>query len=84
VRYFERMQKQDEQTYFTKIEAAMYLRCSPRSVDNFLARNELRAYKLTSKKLLLARDDLDAFVRRHRADADIDNIVEECMCDVHK
>jgi len=71
-----------EQTYFTKAEAADYLRCSQRTIDYARERNKLRAYRLDKKKLLFARVDLDAFVRQHSASADLDSIVDEVMSEL--
>jgi excisionase family DNA binding protein len=53
----------EQQTYFTKSEAAQYLRCSLRFIDYVRARNELKAYRL-NRKLLFVREDLDAFARK--------------------
>lgn len=50
--------------YFTKIEAAEYLRFSPRVIENLLARGDLKAYR-PGRRLLFRREDLDAFVERY-------------------
>jgi excisionase family DNA binding protein len=54
-----------EQHYYTKIEAAQYLRRSPRTIDSLLARGELKAYRPGARKLLFAREELDAYVKRY-------------------
>jgi excisionase family DNA binding protein len=56
----------EPQTYFTKDEAAKYLRCSPRYIDTLRERHELSAMRLNRKKLLFARADLDALAQRHK------------------
>lgn len=71
-----------EQVYFTKSEAAEYLRCSPRMIDYMRERNELKAFRLDRKKLLFAREDLDRFVRQKQAGADLDRIVDETVAEV--
>jgi len=71
-----------EQAYFTKAEAADYLRCSQRMIDYARERNDLRAYRLTAKKLLFAREDLDRFVRGKQAGADLDAIVDAVVAEV--
>lgn len=71
-----------EQNYFTKKEAAAYLRCSLRLIDMFLASGDLRGYKLTGKKLLFARNDLDRFARRRTARTDLDAIVNETVAEL--
>ena len=75
-----------EQAYFTKSEAAQYLRCSLRFIDYARERNELKAFRL-NRKLLFAREDLDMFARRRVANSDIarivDEVVAEVMSDVH-
>jgi excisionase family DNA binding protein len=60
------MNIQHEQVYFTKSEAAQYLRCSLRFIDYARERDELKAFRL-NRKLLFARNDLDAFVRKRAA-----------------
>lgn len=71
-----------EQAYFTKAEAAEYLRCSQRTIDYARERSELKAFRLEKKNLLFARDDLDAFVHRRSANADLDKIVAEVVSEV--
>jgi excisionase family DNA binding protein len=60
-----------QQQYFTKLEAAQYLRCSLRLLDYARERNELKAFRL-HRKLIFSREDLDAFVRRQGANVDLD------------
>ena len=74
----------NEQVYFTKAEAADYLRCSLRMIDYARERNELKAFRLDRKKLLFAREDLDAFVRRRGAGADLDRLVNEVVSELSK
>jgi excisionase family DNA binding protein len=76
------MQAQENQVYFTKREAARYLRCSLRTIDNFLSRKQLRAYKLTEKKLLFVREDLDSFAQRQVANSSIDKLVDEVLAEL--
>lgn len=70
-----------QQTYFTKAEAAQYLRCSLRFLDYARERNELKAFRL-NRKLLFARDELDAFVRRRVATNNLDKIIEDVMSEL--
>lgn len=65
-----------EQKYFTREEAADYLRMSPRMLDNLSEAGDLRRAKLGEErksKVLFRRVDLDAYVEgqlemdRHRA-----------------
>ena len=63
-----------EQVYFTKAEAAEYLRCSPRALDYARARDELKAYRPDRKKLLFTREDLDAFARKRAVSVDSNRI----------
>ena len=75
------MNIQDAQAYFTKSEAATYLRCSLRFIDYARERNELKAFRL-NRKLLFAREDLDAFVRKRAANVDLDRIVDEVVSEL--
>jgi len=77
------MNKFFAQKYFTKAEAAEYLRCSIRTIDYLRERNELSAYKL-SRKLLFKRNDLDALVEKNRADSDLDKIVDDALRETAK
>lgn len=52
------------QSYLTKLEAAVYLRISPRTIDGLISRADLRAYRL-GRKVLLKREDLDAFIEKY-------------------
>lgn len=70
-----------QQVYFTKQEAAEYLRFSPRAIESLLARGELKAYR-PRRKLLFRREDLDAFVQRHPIGMDVANLVDEMMCEI--
>lgn len=72
-----------EQVYFTKLEAANYLRLSPRGIDCLLSRQELKAYR-PGRKLLFRREDLDAFVLRHPAYAEVDRIIDETLADLRE
>ena len=71
----------NEQVYFTKNEAAQYLRCSLRFIDYARERNELKAFRL-NRKLLFARNDLDEFVRKRAANVDLDKIVDEIVSEL--
>jgi len=54
-----------EQNYFTRDEAAEYLRMSPRMLDNLTDVGEIRRAKLGQEKkskVLFRRVDLDAYV----------------------
>ena len=52
-----------EQVYFTKAEAAEYLRCSQRTIDYLREKKKLN-FSRVGRKLLFTRDDLDALARR--------------------
>jgi excisionase family DNA binding protein len=51
-----------EQVYFTKSEAAEYLRCSPRMIDYLREKKKLNSSRV-GRKLLFTRSDLDALAR---------------------
>jgi excisionase family DNA binding protein len=58
----------EQQTYFTKREAAEYIRSSVRFIDYLREQNELTAFKLANKRrLLFTREQLDQYVRKHAA-----------------
>lgn len=70
-----------QQIYFTKQEAAEYLRFSPRAIDSLLARGELKAFR-PGRKLLFRREDLDAFVQRHPSGTDLNKLVDETLAEL--
>ena len=51
-----------EQTWFTREEAADYLRVGTRTLDRWITAGKLRAYKKSSRLVRLKREDLDAFM----------------------
>jgi excisionase family DNA binding protein len=53
-----------EAAYLTRSEAADYLRLSTRTVDQLIARQELKAFH-PGRKWLFRREDLDTFVERY-------------------
>lgn len=57
----------DPQVYFTKQEAADYLRLSASSLDRFVSQGRLRRVKLgeSTSAVLFRREDLDRFVCEH-------------------
>jgi len=59
------------QSYLSKYEASVYLRCSLRQIEYLLSRGKLKAYR-PGKKLLFLRKDLDDFVQRFPANAEPD------------
>jgi excisionase family DNA binding protein len=69
-----------EQTYFTREEAAQYLRLSQRSIDYAREKGDLHAYQV-GRKILFTRQALDTYVRRRIAGADCDVRVEEARND---
>jgi excisionase family DNA binding protein len=75
------MNIQHEQVYFTKSEAAQYLRCSLRFIDYARERDELKAFRL-NRKLLFARNDLDAFVRKRAVNVNLDRVIDEVVAEV--
>ena len=71
----------NEQIYFTKSEAATYLRCSPRFIDYARELYGLKAFRL-NRKLLFAREDLDLFVRKRAANVDLDKIADDVVSEL--
>jgi len=51
-----------EQVYFTKAEAAEYLRCSQRTIDYLREKKKLN-FSRVGRRLLFARSDLDSLAR---------------------
>jgi excisionase family DNA binding protein len=51
-----------QQQYFTRDEAADYLRCSLRTIDYLREQGKLKTYRL-ARRLLFSREELDALVR---------------------
>lgn len=70
-----------EQIYFTKAEAANYTRHSLRTLDYAVENGELRAFK-PSKKLLFLKSDLDTWIQRRCAGADLDKLIDEVVAEV--
>lgn len=70
-----------EQQYLTKAQAQLYTGLSERTLDYARERQELGFYK-HGKRVLFKREDLDAWMERHRAYADLDKIVTEVMGDL--
>jgi excisionase family DNA binding protein len=59
------MQPHPENGYLDKRQAAAYLAVSPRTIETAMSRGELPAYK-PIRKALFRKEDLDAWVQRHR------------------
>jgi excisionase family DNA binding protein len=70
-----------EQQYFTKTQARIYVALSERTLDYARARKELQFFKI-GKRVLFKKSDLDAFIERHRARVDLDQIVDEVLAEV--
>lgn len=51
-----------EQTWFTREEAAEYLRVGTRTLDRWITAGKLKAYKKSSRLVRVKRDDLDSFM----------------------
>jgi len=73
--------------YLNKRDAATYTAVSQRTLDYAVARGELRAFKLTltgsrPHKVLFRKQDLDIWIQRQRAGADLDGIVSEVVAEV--
>ena len=51
-----------EQVWYTRDEAAEYLRVSTRTLDRWIASGRLRAYRQSRKLVRLRREDLDDFM----------------------
>lgn len=51
-----------DQTWFTREEAAEYLRVGTRTLDRWIADGKLRAFKKSSRLVRLKREDLDSFM----------------------
>lgn len=56
-----------EQSWFTKEEAAEYLRVSTRTLDRWVAGGRLHAYRKSRKLIRFRREDLDAFMTGEEA-----------------
>ena len=67
-----------EQQYLTKAQAQLYTGLSERTLDYACEREELTFYK-HGKRVLFKKADLDAWMERHRAGANLDKIVSEVM-----
>jgi len=65
-----------EQNFLTKAQATVYTSLSARSLDYARERQEIPFYK-KGKRVLFKRADLDAWMERHRAGADLEKIVSE-------
>jgi excisionase family DNA binding protein len=55
----------EQQIYFTRAEAAEYLRCSLRTIDVLREQKKLNTLRLGRKRLFL-RSDLDGLARGER------------------
>jgi excisionase family DNA binding protein len=73
--------QQSSQIYYTKREAVEYTRHAPRTLDYAVANGELRAFKPSRKRIFL-KDDLDAWIQRRLASADLDAIVSEVVAEM--
>jgi excisionase family DNA binding protein len=58
----------EKQTYYRRQEAATYLRCSVRKIDQWKHDGDLPFCKLSGRLIVFRRDDLDALMERHRID----------------
>ena len=67
-----------EQNFLTKAQATVYTSLSARSLDYARERQEIPFYK-KGKRVLFKRADLDAWMERHRAGADLEKIVSEVL-----
>ena len=67
--------------FFTKQEAATYTGLSQRKLDYSISRGELVAYRV-GRRVLVARENLDEFIRRHQINADLNDIVNETLEDL--
>ena len=56
------MRSMAEQTWFTREEAAEYLRVGTRTLDRWITAGKLQAYKKSSRLVRLRREDLDEFM----------------------
>lgn len=70
-----------EQQYLTKQQAHFYSGLSERTLDYARQRGELDSYKI-GKRVLMKKSDLDAYLERHRAGADLDRIVSEVVSEM--
>ncbi len=70
-----------EQQYLTKAQAQIYTGLSERSLDYARERGELTFYK-HGKRVLFKKADLDAWMERHRAGADLEHLVNETVAEV--
>jgi excisionase family DNA binding protein len=67
-----------EQQFLTKSQAQTYTSLSERTLDYARERGELAFYR-HGKRILFKKVELDAWMERHRAGADLDKIVSEVM-----
>ncbi len=64
-----RMQTDNSSEYFTKAEAAKYVRMSARTLDAAKAQGALPYYRIGSRKVLFRKSDLDKWLAPCRVDA---------------
>jgi excisionase family DNA binding protein len=77
-----RRMTQCEPGYFTKEAARTYSNLSLRTIEYAIARGKLRAYRVGEKRVLIAREDLDRFIRQREVGADLDKIANETVAEV--
>lgn len=70
-----------ERQYLTKPQACSYTGLSERTLDYARGRGELPFIKY-GKRVLLKRADLDTWLERYRAGADLDTIVDKVMSEL--
>ena len=73
---------QHEPGYFTKEAAKTYSNLSLRTIEYAISQGKLRAYRVGKKRVLIAREDLDRFIRQREIGADLDKIVNETVTEV--
>ena len=58
----------DERRYLRRDEAAAYLNCSLRQLDEWKANGEIKFIQLGRRLVIFRMEDLDAFMDRHLVD----------------
>jgi excisionase family DNA binding protein len=66
----EASENKSEKAYLSRKEAAQYLGVCIRVFDQMKARGDIPYSRLTGRRLLFARKDLDAIMRERRIDID--------------
>ena len=59
-----------------------YSNLSLRTIEYAISQGKLRAYRVGKKRVLIAREDLDRFIRQREVGAGLDKLVDETVAEV--